>query len=63
MTTQSESLTVAVLLGSVRQDRQGIRAAHFVIDALTALGHNPVLVDPMALSLPLLDRMLQAHPP
>ena len=63
MTTQSESLTVAVLLGSVRRDRQGIRAAHLVMDALTALGHNPVLVDPMALSLPLLDRMYKEYAP
>lgn len=38
------ALTVPVLLGSVRRDRMGIRAAHLVTNALAARGHNPVLV-------------------
>jgi NAD(P)H-dependent FMN reductase len=56
------TLTVPVLLGSVRRDRQGMRAAHLVVDALSARGHEPVLVDPMELRLPLLDRMYKEHP-
>lgn len=55
-------MVVPVLLGSVRRDRQGIRAARFVMDMLTARGHEPVLVDPMELQLPLLDRMYKEHP-
>src|SRR6202022_1389008 len=56
------SLTVPVLLGSVRRDRMGIRAARLVVDALRARGHEPVLVDPMELQLPLLDRMYKEYP-
>ena len=56
------NLVVPVLLGSVRRDRQGIRAARLVVNALTARGHEPVLVDPLELNLPLLDRMYKEHP-
>lgn len=55
-------LRIPVLLGSVRSDRVGIRAARYIIDALTRKGHEPVLVDPMELQLPLLDRMYKEHP-
>jgi NAD(P)H-dependent FMN reductase len=55
-------LSVPVLLGSVRRDRVGIRAARLLMDALTARGHQPVLVDPLAEQLPLLDRMYKEHP-
>ncbi len=58
----SDGLVVPVLLGSVRRDRQGIRAARMVVRALAARGHEPVLVDPMELGLPLLDRMYKEHP-
>jgi len=33
-----------------------------VVNALAARGHEPVLVDPMELQLPLLDRMYKEHP-
>jgi NAD(P)H-dependent FMN reductase len=62
MTEREISLTVPVLLGSVRRDRLGIRAARLLVDALRARGHEPVLVDPMELKLPLLDRMYKEHP-
>jgi NAD(P)H-dependent FMN reductase len=55
-------LTIPVLLGSVRRDRQGIRAARLIVNALTERGHEPVLVDPLELQLPLLDRMYKEHP-
>jgi NAD(P)H-dependent FMN reductase len=54
-------LTIPVLLGSVRPDRMGIRAAHLVMDALAARGHAPVLVDALELQLPLLDRMYKEY--
>ena len=56
-------LSVPVILGSVRRDRQGLRVARMVMQALTAAGHAPVLVDPLELQLPLLDRMYKEHPP
>lgn len=58
----SDRLKIPVLLGSVRRDRQGIRAARFIVDALTERGHEPVLVDPLELQLPLLDRMYKEYP-
>lgn len=39
-------LLFPVILGSVRRDRQGIKAARYVIGKLAARGHDPVLVDP-----------------
>ena len=56
-------MKIAVLLGSVRSDRMGIRAARFILDATRARGWEPTLVDPMELKLPLLDRMYKEHPP
>ena len=55
-------LKYAVLLGSVRRDRMGIRAAHLLMRALESRGHLPTLVDPLELDLPLLDRMYKEHP-
>ena len=55
-------LVFPVLLGSVRRDRQGIRAARLFVDALQSRGHEPVLVDPMVEQLPLLDRMYKEYP-
>jgi NAD(P)H-dependent FMN reductase len=56
------SLKLAVLLGSVRRDRMGIRAARFVMRRLEERGHDATLVDPLELQLPLLDRMYKEHP-
>jgi NAD(P)H-dependent FMN reductase len=54
-------LNLAVLLGSVRRDRMGIRAARFAMRTLEERGHKATLVDPMELQLPLLDRMYKEH--
>lgn len=51
-----------VILGSVRRDRQGIKAARYVLAKLEARGDEPVLVDPCEKQLPLLDRMYKEHP-
>jgi NAD(P)H-dependent FMN reductase len=56
------NLSFPVLLGSVRRDRVGIRAARLLIDALRIRGHRPELVDPLVEQLPLLDRMYKEHP-
>src|SRR3954470_13020929 len=51
-----------VMAGSVRADRQGIKAARFVERSLAARGHEVSLVDPCELQLPLLDRMYKEYP-
>jgi len=54
-------LMIPVLLGSVRSDRQGIKAARYIIRQLERRGHQPELVDPMEKKLPLLDRMYKEY--
>jgi NAD(P)H-dependent FMN reductase len=49
-------MVVAVLLGSVRRDRMGDRAAKWVVAQLEKRGHESVLVDAAELKLPLLDK-------
>jgi NAD(P)H-dependent FMN reductase len=50
-------MVVAVLLGSVRSDRMGIRAAKWVVAEFEKRGHEAVLVDAAELKLPILDKM------
>lgn len=54
-------LEIPVIFGSVRSDRQGIKAARFVVAELEKRGHAPTLVDPAELQLPLLDRMYKQY--
>jgi NAD(P)H-dependent FMN reductase len=56
-------LVVPVILGTVRTERQGIKAARFILAALEKRGHEAVLVDPMEKKLPLLDRMYKEYQP
>ena len=58
----SRKRSIAVLLGSVRRDRMGGRAATLVVRELERRGHTVHLVDPLELQLPLLDRMYKEHP-
>jgi NAD(P)H-dependent FMN reductase len=55
------ALKFVVMAGSVRSDRQGIKAARFVERSLIARGHEVTLVDPAELQLPLLDRMFKEY--
>ena len=55
-------LQFAILYGSVREARQGIRAARFVEDRLRRRGHAVTLVDAKECDLPLLDRMYKEYP-
>lgn len=50
-------MVIAILLGSVRQERMGGRAASWLISELRGRGHEPVLVDPADLDLPILNKM------
>ena len=56
-------LDLLIFYGSVRRDRQGIRAARFILEACRARGHNATLVDPLEDRLPLLDRMYKEYAP
>ena len=56
------SLRFAVLYGSVRTERQGIKAARFIMDQLGRRGHEATLIDPLEIRLPLLDRMYKEYP-
>jgi NAD(P)H-dependent FMN reductase len=55
-------LLMPVILGSVRSDRQGLKAARFIIRHLESRGYMAPLVDPVELKLPLLDRMYKEYP-
>ncbi|WP_435021066.1 NADPH-dependent FMN reductase [Tundrisphaera sp. TA3] len=55
-------LDLLVIYGSVRRDRQGIRAARFLVDACAGRGHRATLIDPAELQLPMLDRMYKEYP-
>src|SRR5882762_6688154 len=48
--------TFPVLLGSVRPDRQALRVGRMVTDAIKLAGNEAVVVDPLELRLPLLER-------
>jgi NAD(P)H-dependent FMN reductase len=56
------TLRIAVIYGSVRSNRRGIRAARFVERALADRGHEVTLVDPLEHRLELLDRMYKEYP-
>jgi NAD(P)H-dependent FMN reductase len=54
---------VPVIYGSVRRERQGIKAARYIVRRLRELGCNPVLVDPLEKPLPMLDLMYKEYAP
>lgn len=57
----STSLNTAVIYGSARQSRQGIKAARFVVRRLEARGHAVTLVDSEEHPLPFLDLMYKEY--
>src|SRR6476646_9458645 len=48
---------IAVIVGSVRRDRQGIKVAKWIEKKLLSRNHLVLFIDPLELKLPLLDRM------
>ena len=56
------SLVIPVILGSVRSERQGLRAARFLVALMQERGIEAPLVDPAELKLPLLDKMYKEYP-
>ncbi len=59
----SIQLNTAVIYGSVRRDRQGIKAARFVTNKLKGRGHTATLVDTHEYQLPFLDLMHKEYEP
>jgi len=55
-------LRLIVVYGSVRSERQGIRAARFVVNECRTRGHEVALIDPLEYPLPLLDKMYKEYP-
>lgn len=55
------ALNLVIIFGSVRSDRQGIKAARFVQRQFVERGHTVTLVDPLEYQLPLLDRMYKEY--
>jgi NAD(P)H-dependent FMN reductase len=56
-------LKIAVIYGSVRSERQGIKAARFLVNKLKERKHDVTLIDPLQDKLPLLDRMYKEFEP
>jgi NAD(P)H-dependent FMN reductase len=56
-------LRIAAFYGSVRSDRQGIRAARFIVNECKKRGHDVALIDPLEYRLPLLDKMYKEYTP
>ena len=48
---------IALIVGSVRRDRQGIKVARWMNEKLKNRNHMVFFIDPLELNLPLLDRM------
>jgi len=55
------SIKIATLYGSVRSERQGIKAANFFMKKLSERKIFNTLIDPMDYSLPLLDKMYKEY--
>ncbi|MDH3647782.1 MAG: NAD(P)H-dependent oxidoreductase [Gammaproteobacteria bacterium] len=57
----TKTLNTAVIYGSAREARQGIKAARFVTRKLEQRGHSVILVDTQEYQLPFLDRMYKEY--
>lgn len=51
-----QMLKIAVVYGSVRETRLGIKAARYITKRITERGHDAVLIDPMEYNLPLINK-------
>jgi len=60
---QKMELTISVIYGSVRSDRQGIKVARFLEQKLIERGIKVHFIDPLEYTLPLLDKMYKEYEP
>lgn len=56
-------MNIALIYGSVRTERQGIKAARFMHNMLLKRGHEVSFIDPVDYDLPLLDYMYKEYEP
>ena len=56
-------LKIAVIYGSVRAQRLGIKAARFIVKKLKERKHEVNLIDPLEYGLPLLDKRYSEYKP
>ena len=59
--SNSENLNTAVIYGSARRSRQGIKAARFVVRVLEDRKHDVTLIDSEKYDLPMLDWMYKEY--
>lgn len=55
------SLNLVIIYGSVRSERQGIKAARFMLNICQTRGHRVSLIDPLLYPLPFLDKMYKEY--
>lgn len=57
------NLTISLIYGSVRTDRQGIKAARYLEKKLQERNLNVHFIDPLEYNLPFLDKMYKEYEP
>lgn len=55
-------MNITVIYGSYRDERQGIKAANFIIRHLKERGHDVAFVDAMEIDMPILGKMYKEYP-
>lgn len=58
---ETKNLTISLIYGSVRTDRQGIKAAKYLEKKLQERNINVHFIDPMEYKLPFLDKMYKEY--
>lgn len=53
---------IALIVGSVREKRQGIKVARWMEGKLKSRDHTVYFIDPLELNLPLLNKMYKEMP-
>jgi len=60
-TMNKEKLSISILYGSVRTERQGIKAANYLKKKLQERDHTVHFIDPLEYHLPFLDKMYKEY--
>ncbi len=60
---ETKNLTISLIYGSVRTERQGIKAAKYLEKKLQERNLNVNFIDPMEFNLPFLDKMYKEYEP
>src|SRR6056297_1408385 len=58
---ETKNLTISLIYGSVRTERQGIKAARYLEKKLRERNLNVHFIDPMEYNLPFLDKMYKEY--